>query len=66
MKAFKAFIKPFEAPQGSVKIKIYVNFYFNIIFLNAQLSTHSGMSAVFQKCANFTNCDVIVAPNFGF
>ena len=27
MKAFKAFIKPFEAPQRSVKIKIYVNFF---------------------------------------
>ena len=26
MKAFKAFIKPFEAPQRNVKIKIYVNF----------------------------------------
>ena len=28
-KALKAFIKPAEAPQRSVKIKIYVNFYFN-------------------------------------
>ena len=28
MKAFKAFIKPFEAPKRSVKIKIQVNFYF--------------------------------------
>ena len=27
--AFKAFIKPFEVPQRSVKIKIYFNFYFN-------------------------------------
>ena len=27
MKAFKAFIKPFEALQRSVKIKIYVNFF---------------------------------------
>ena len=26
MKAFKAFIKPFEAPQRRVKIKIYDNF----------------------------------------
>ena len=32
----KAFIKPFEARQRSVKIKIPVNFYFNISFLNAQ------------------------------
>ena len=30
MKAFEVFIKPFEAPQGSVKIKIQLNFYFNI------------------------------------
>ena len=28
-KALKAFIKPAEAPQRSVKIKIHVNFYFN-------------------------------------
>ena len=28
----KAFIKPFEASQKSVKIKIYPNFYFNITF----------------------------------
>ena len=27
MKAFKAFTKHFEAPQRSVKIKIYVNFF---------------------------------------
>ena len=27
MKAFKAFIKPFKAPQGSVKIKISVYFF---------------------------------------
>ena len=27
MKAFKAFIKPFEAPQRSVKIKIEVNYF---------------------------------------
>ena len=32
----KAFIKSFEAPQRSVKIEIYVNFYFNINFLNAR------------------------------
>ena len=32
MKALKAFIKPFEAPQRRVKIKIYVNFYFNTTF----------------------------------
>ena len=36
MKALKAFIKPFEAPQRSVKIKIQVNFYFNSTFWNAQ------------------------------
>ena len=27
MKTFKAFIKPFEAPQRSAKIKISVNFF---------------------------------------
>ena len=27
MKSFKAFIKPLEAPQRSVKIKIYVNYF---------------------------------------
>ena len=31
MKALKAFIKPFEAPQRNVKIKILVNFYFNFL-----------------------------------
>ena len=36
IKALKAFIKPFEVPQRSVKIKILINFYFNINFLNAQ------------------------------
>ena len=32
MNTLKAFIKPFEAPEGSVKIKIQVNFYFNTTF----------------------------------
>ena len=32
MKAFKALIKPFEAPQRSVNIKSQVNFYFNTTF----------------------------------
>ena len=36
VKALKAFIKPFEAPQGSVKIKLSVNFYFNATFWNAR------------------------------
>ena len=35
MKALRAFLKPFEAPQRSVKIKIWVNFYFCTTFLNA-------------------------------
>ena len=34
-KACKAFIKPFEAPQKRIKIKIEDNFYFNIIFWDA-------------------------------
>ena len=32
----KAFIRPFEAPQRSVKIKISVNFHFNTMSLNAR------------------------------
>ena len=32
MKVFKVFIKPFEAPQRGVKIKICINFYFNTLF----------------------------------
>ena len=36
MKALEAFIKPCETPQGSAKIKIKVDFYFNMNFLNAQ------------------------------
>ena len=37
MKALKAFIKPFEAPQRSVKIKIELNFDFNTAFRNEQV-----------------------------
>ena len=36
MKAFKAFIKPSEAPQKSEKIKIELNFNFNTTFKNAR------------------------------
>ena len=36
MKALKAFIKPFEVPKRSVKIKIQLNFYFNTTFKNAR------------------------------
>ena len=36
MKVLKAFIKPFEAPQRSVKVKIKVNIYFNTNFCNAR------------------------------
>ena len=35
--ALKAFIKPFEAPQNSVKIKIY-----NLIFISMQISEMHG------------------------
>ena len=35
LKAFP-FIKPFEAPQRSAKIKIWVNFHFNATFWNAR------------------------------
>ena len=37
MKTLKAFIKPFEAPQRSVDIKIQLNFYFNTTFRNARV-----------------------------
>ena len=45
MKAFKAFIKPFEAPQRSVKIKIY------LIFVPIQLSEmhRAGRDNIFHK-----------------
>ena len=36
MKALKAFTKPFEVPQRSVKIKIYVYFSFNTTLWNTQ------------------------------
>ena len=36
MKALKAFIRLFEAPQRSAKIKISVNFYFTTTFWNEQ------------------------------
>ena len=35
MKALKAFVKPFEAPQRSMKIEILLEFYFNTTFRNA-------------------------------
>ena len=40
MKALKAFIKPFEAPQGSVKKKV------NLIFISIQLSEIHGVGRV--------------------
>ena len=36
MKTLKAFTKPLEAPQNSVKIKISVNFHFNPTLTNAR------------------------------
>ena len=36
MKAVKALIRPFEAPQKSEKIKILLNFYFNTTFRSAR------------------------------
>ena len=42
MKALKAFLKPFEAPQRSVKIKIY------LIFISIQLSEMNEMGRVKQ------------------
>ena len=34
--ALKVFIKPFEAPQRSMEIKILLNFYYNKSFRNAR------------------------------
>ena len=36
IKALKALIKPFKAPQRSMEIKTSVNFYFNTSFGNAR------------------------------
>ena len=36
LNALQAFIKPFKAPQRSVKIKIKLNFYFNTTSRNAR------------------------------
>ena len=36
-RALKAFIKPLEAPQKSVKVKVYLNFYFNTTFRNERV-----------------------------
>ena len=36
IKVLKAYIKPFEAPQKRVKIKILVNFYFSVTFCNTR------------------------------
>ena len=36
LKRFYEGLRPFEAPQRSVKIKIQLNFYFNTTFRNAQ------------------------------
>ena len=38
MKALKAFIKPFEAPQRSVKIKIQLNFLLNDRYPNSDIT----------------------------
>ena len=46
MKALKAFIKPFEAPQRRVKQK------FNLIFISMQLSEMHRTLRVNRICAN--------------
>ena len=48
MKALKAFIKPFQAPQRSVKMKIELNFYFNTTFTNAR--DVKGLLSLKQLC----------------
>ena len=41
MKASKAFIKPFEAPQRSVKIKTQLNSYFSTTFSSSGVRTQN-------------------------
>ena len=61
MKALKAFIKRFEGPQRSVKIKIQVNFYFNKTFYNARDGKGYFLSKkqVSISLALFTPCRVL-------
>ena len=43
MKAFKAFIKPFEAPQKSLEIKILVNFLYSPRIRTGRINTASSL-----------------------
>ena len=50
MKALEAFIKRFEAPEGSVKITIYLN------FISIQLSKmHGTLRVNLEKFTNYLN-----------
>ena len=58
MKALKAFRKPFEKPQRNVKIKIYINFYFNTI------SEIYGAGRVKHLLAILTTSDLKIISRF--
>ena len=53
IKAFPPSQNLFEAPQGSVKIKIYINFYFSLIFCNLRLAMANVGSKIYQWCLTF-------------
>ena len=50
MKAIKAFIKQFEAPERSVKIKINLIFYFNTTFRKAR-DVNPIQDGLFRGCS---------------
>ena len=52
MKAFKTFIKPFEAPQKSVKIKISVNFFSSFRIRMGRVKKGAESISDFSKLAN--------------
>ena len=58
MKAFKAFIKLFEAPQSSEKIKIYVNSLFSSVI-------GAGKINEFQKDRDCGDKIFIIQPDCG-
>ena len=67
----KAFIKPFEAPQRSVQIKIEVYFYCNTTFSNAQgqkgqrIKTVQGTSLSETCCPRSKRVEPKFSPNSG-
>ena len=58
MKALKALIKPFEAPQRSLRIEIQVNFHnssgIGTGMVNLPFTTHFDWCETYDKIINFT------------